>query len=78
MREVKQEPLAPPQKRARTDEDAERTTRAPPPDLKIDFKDTTAKERIITVTHTTASDEASFTVNTASANGLSVNCGGLQ
>lgn len=48
------------------------------PDLKIDVEDDTAKQRVVTITHTTPSDKSTTTVKASSADALTIDCGDLR
>lgn len=68
-----------PQRVKREREDNTPATTIPgTPNMKIDFKDNDAAERVITITHSSPSKIDSFTFTSSTASGLTVNCGKLR
>lgn len=70
----------PPSKRVKREreDDTPATTIPGTPDMRIDFKDNNAAERVITITHYTPSNNDSFTFVSSTASGLIANCGNLR
>lgn len=70
-------PKSTPNNGKRKREDEPPTTSTAQPEMRIDFADT-ADQRTITITHFDDTNKNSFTFNSSTSKGLTVNCGKLR